>query len=185
MNHPRRIQLRLVVRSVIHGAIACGLLLSAAAPLVEDVEEVGAGLGVLAAAFALRSRRAFCSFERYRVGAESEQRVARALNALSGDGWTVRHSVDWTGPGDIDHVIRAAHTVFAIETKTKRYTPAHLARIQRAARPLGRRHRAAPVLVMCAARRVRCYEGAVLVVSVDQLVGALRAIDAAGGRRAV
>jgi hypothetical protein len=76
--------------------------------LVEGVDELAAGLGLLAALFTLRSRRAFCSSERYRVGAESEQRVARALNELRGDGWTVRHNVDWMGPGDIDDVVRAA-----------------------------------------------------------------------------
>ena len=134
------------------------------------------------------SRRALRLAARSRVGAESETLVRRELERLARDGWRVRHAVDWPGRGDLDHVVRApSGTGFVIETKTLRWTHAHLARTSDAARWLARRRRryprgVVPVLCVTRARHVQHVADDVLVVSLDRFVASLRAC-AVDGRR--
>ena len=76
---------------------------------------------------------------------------------------------------------------FVIETKTLRWTRAHLERTSDAARWLARRRRryprgVVPVLCVTRARQVQHVAGGVLVVSLDRLVPSLRAC-AVGGRQ--
>jgi hypothetical protein len=57
---------------------------------------------------------------RSRVGARSEDDVQRALVPLRAEGWRLRHSLLWQGPGDIDSVaISPTGIAVAIETKTR------------------------------------------------------------------
>jgi len=149
---------------------------------------VGAGLlgdGLLAFRRAGRSR----------VGAVSEARVRRALGTLRAEGWRVAHGVSWRGRGDIDHVICSPNGLgFAIETKTRRYSPAQLERTAATARWLGHRRRrfprgVLPVLCVVYDRRAPVVEHAVRIVSLDCLLDALRAAavecPTSGGKRRV
>jgi hypothetical protein len=134
------------------------------------------GIGLL-----LAGRRQWRLAARSRVGARSEAQVHRVLSALARDGWQVRHAVDWPGRGDLDHVASAPSGIgFVIETKTLRYTRAHVGRTVQAARWLGRRrHRyprgVVPVVCITRARWVERFEYGALVVSLDRLVPALYA----------
>ena len=107
---------------------------------------------------------------RSRVGAESEAEVRRVLERLDRDGWQVRHARRLAGRGDLDHVVRAPSGIgFVIETKTLRWTRAHLERTSEAARWLARRRRryprgVVPVLCVTRARQVQHVAGGVLVV---------------------
>jgi hypothetical protein len=90
---------------------------------------LGCSLGAATVVFGLLSRRAVHLARRSHVGAESEAQVRRALKPLTREGWRVAHAVDWPGRGDLDHVLRSPCGMgFLIETKTLRYTRAHLAR---------------------------------------------------------
>ncbi len=134
-----------------------------------------------ASALALRARHWVALAGRSRVGARSEDQVRRALATLEPEGWQLRHSIAWQRGGDIDHVaIAPTGVVFAIETKTRAYEPSHLTKINEQAAWLRHRrarwcpHGALPVL--CVTRgRVDHVQHGVLVVSVDRLVGVLRA----------
>jgi hypothetical protein len=125
---------------------------------------------------------------RSRVGARSEEQVRWALGALEAEGWRVRHSIRWRGGGDIDHVaIAPTGIAFAIETKTRTYDHSHLAKVNEQAAWLARHrrrwcpHGAFPVL--CVTRgRVEETQHDVLVVSVNRLVGVLRAAAGTGTR---
>jgi hypothetical protein len=159
--------------------------------LVGGAGKLGLSLAllVLAGGLAAASRRAVRLAARSRVGAESEADVRRDLERLVGDGWQVRHSVDWPGHGDLDHVVRAPTGIgFVIETKTLRWTRAHLARTSDAARWLARRRRryscgVVPVLCVKRARHVQHLADGVLVVSLDRLVPSLRACAVGGSRQ--
>jgi hypothetical protein len=139
---------------------------------------LGLGTGVLA----VRMSRDLKVSRRNRVGADSEAEVRRALKPLARDGWTVRHGVRAHTGGDLDHVLRAPMGVgFVIETKTSRYTPAHAIRTVNAARRLARRRRrypggVVPVLCVARARHVEREYEELLVVSLDRLLPALRAV---------
>jgi nuclease-like protein len=142
---------------------------------------LASALGVVAVALALASRRSLRLAARSRVGAASEALVRTALASLEREGWRVRHSLDWPGRGDLDHVVRAPSGMgFMIETKTARYTRAHphLVRAGDAAWWLGRRHwhypsGVRPVICLARGRRVERFDDDVLVVSLDRLVSAL------------
>jgi Nuclease-related domain len=186
VSYPRRQQLRRLKR-----AASCGagwVLALAAALVVAGAGEPGLSFGLLllSGVFALASRRALSLAARSRVGAESETRVRRALEQLAGEGWRVRHAVDWPGGGDLDHVVQApSGLAFVIETKTLRWTPAHLLRTSGAARWLARRRRryrrgVVPVLCVTRARRVQWIDRDVLIVSLDRLVPTLRAVAGVG-----
>lgn len=159
----------------------------AAAVLVTGAGELALApvLALLSGVFALASRRALRLAARSRVGAESETQVRRALEQLACEGWHVRHAVNWPRGGDLDHVVRAPSGIgFVIETKTLRWTGAHLLRTSAAARWLARRRRSyprgvVPVLCVTRARHVERIDREVLIVSLDRLVSTLRA--AAGG----
>ena len=137
-------------------------------------------LGAVAVVFGLLSRRALRLAGRSQVGAESEARVRGVLEPLTREGWHVAHGVDWPGRGDLDHVLRSPSGMgFVIETKTLRYSPAHVARTVDAARWLARKRRrypcgVLPVVCVTRARRVERFEEEVLVVSLDCLMTALR-----------
>ena len=183
LNHPRRHHIRLAAASIAYGATATGFALGAASALAQGAAPaVPGGLSAAALACALRARRQFRASERNRVGAQSEEHVARVLTQLDGrEGWRVSHSIDWPGPGDIDSCVIGPTVAVAVETKTRSYSTAQLARARRAAAWLGKRHRdraAVAVLVICAAHAVQRWESGVLVVSADRLPGALRALDA-------
>lgn len=177
MSHPRRAALGYRVRSwaayagavlALGGGAALGVA-AAAPPLAAAGAVVALALLVAGRALAGRSRR-------YAVGAASEARVADALRALHGDGWSVRHSVPWPGRGDVDHVVRAPNGVtFAVETKTSRYAPEHLRQARDAAAfAAGRRGTGVPVLCLARPRGVERVDGGVEIVSADRLVGRLR-----------
>jgi hypothetical protein len=181
MSYPRRQQLRRLRRAASRAALAAVML---------AVALVAAGAGELAASFVLlslsglltlASRRAIRLAARSRVGAHSEDQVRRVLEQLAHEGWCVRHAVDRPGGGDVDHVVRAPSGIgFAIETKTLRWTRAHVARTIDAARWLERRARrypqgVMPVLCVTRARHLEYVDGSVLIVSLDRLVPTLRA----------
>jgi hypothetical protein len=135
---------------------------------------------LLAAVLSADGARALRRARRSRVGADSEALVRQALAPLERDGWQVRHAVDWPGAGDLDHVVRAPSGAgFLIETKTLRYTPAHLVRTLQAARWLARErrryaHRVRPVICLARGLRIDRLENGVLVVSLDRIASALR-----------
>jgi Nuclease-related domain len=110
---------------------------------------------------------------------ESEALVRRALEPLKRHGWRVRHSLDWLGPGDLDHVVRAPTGIgFVIETKTLRFNGEHELRTIRAARWLaGQRRRypcgVRPVLCVTRGRRVEHSDDWLLIVSLDRLIHVL------------
>ena len=149
---------------------------------------LGCAAGLLAAALACDASLALRRARRSGVGADSETRVRRALEVLERDGWRARHSLDWPGRGDLDHVVRSPLGVgFMIETKTLRYARAHLERAADAARWVGRRRRGHPsqvypVICLVRARQVTRAEGEVLIVSLDRLVSELRSRDTATRR---
>jgi hypothetical protein len=100
---------------------------------------------------------------------------------LEREGWQVQHSLRWVGRGDIDSVAIAPTSIgFVIETKTSRFSPEHVERTAEMARWLQARRRswcpngARPVLCVVRARQVQQTQAGVLVVSLDQLVMALR-----------
>lgn len=141
-----------------------------------------AGLLLLtASALGLYARHWLRLAARSRIGAGSEDQVRRALRMLETEGWRLRHSIRWHGGGDIDHVaIAPTGIAFAIETKTRTYTPLHLAKIKEQAawlrhhRPGWCPHGTRPVL--CVTRgRIEQIQHDVLVISVNRLVAALRA----------
>jgi Nuclease-related domain len=170
MSHPRRQQLERLVRGVVRAAGGLALLVLA-------LMTVTAGYGTL---LALGSRHELRLARRSRIGAESEAAVRRSLAALAGEGWRIRHAVDWAGTGDVDHVARAPSGLgFVIETKTRTYSATHVERTLCAARWLARRRRRYPrgvVAVICVTRPsgIERLEAGVLVVSLDRLVPALR-----------
>jgi Nuclease-related domain len=103
------------------------------------------------------------------------------LRRFQKEGWRLRHSLPWRGRGDIDSLAIAPTRIgFAIETKTRRYEPAHVARVREQAAWLARRRRrwcrqgAVAVVCLARARSVRYWEQDVLVVSADWLVSTLR-----------
>jgi Nuclease-related domain len=121
MSHPRRQQLRRLLRSGIRAASAI-IALAVALPVAALGERIVALTLVLAASsLAVASRRDLRLAARNRIGAESEAAVRQALATLSNEGWRVRHAVDWPQGGDLDHLVRAPSGVgFVIETKTAR-----------------------------------------------------------------
>lgn len=146
---------------------------------------------LLAAAvgFGVTTRQLLGLAARSRVGAGSEGEVHRRLAALESDGWRMRHSLRWRGPGDIDSVaIAPSGIAFAIETKTRTYDQRHLARVRDQAAWLRRRRRrwcrsgSVPVVCIVRERGVVRWEHGVLVLSLEWLVPTLQ--HAVGARSA-
>ena len=136
---------------------------------------------VIALGLGLYARRWVSLAGRSRVGARSEDQVQRALAVLETEGWRLRQSLRWLGPGDIDSVaITLIGLAVVIETKTKAYEERHLSRVRVQAAWVVRRRRrwcrtgAVAVLCLARARGVHRVDRDVLVVSIDQLIPALR-----------
>jgi hypothetical protein len=185
---PRRQQWRRLRIAAIRAVLAAGVLGLAAVAATAGYAALATVLAVAATALAIASRRSLQLAARSRVGAASEALVRTALAPLEREGWRVHHSLDWPGSGDLDHVVRApSGVVFMVETKTLRYTRAHLVRAGDAARWLAGRRRFAsgvrPVICLARATRVERLEGDVLVVSLERLVPALRRAAAIGNCR--
>ena len=190
MNYARRQQYRRLSRAgrAAAGSVAAALLApvvwgAGAAPLAGLLLSTAFGLGLYARHWAALARRS-------RVGARSEDDVQRALTPLQAEGWRLRHSLPWQGPGDIDSVaIAPTGIAIAIETKTRTYDGGHLARVREQASWLSRRRRgwarngALGVLCIVRARGVERVEHDVLVVSIDRLTHIVR-VAAGMGRDA-
>ncbi|MEO8690872.1 MAG: nuclease-related domain-containing protein [Solirubrobacteraceae bacterium] len=180
VSYPRRQQVRRVMRGARLAAGAMIALIGAALLVSAGYTGLALPLGAVANVLGLLSRRALRLARRSRVGAESEAQIRRALEPLAREGWRVAHGVDWPGRGDLDHVLRSPSGVgFVIETKTLRYSRAHVVRTVDASRWLARKRRrypcgVLPVVCVTRARRVEQFEEGVLVVSLDRLMTALR-----------
>jgi hypothetical protein len=181
MNYPRRQQYRRLLHAAsVAPASAVAVLLAfvlasvGAISLAAVVAGVAAGLGLYA-------RHWLGLADRSRIGARSEYDVRRELAALENEGWRLRHSLRWSGPGDVDSVaIAPSGIAFAIETKTRTYDDRHLAVVREQAAWLWRRRRSwchrGVVSVLCVvhARGVHRWDHGVLVVSIGWLVPTLR-----------
>lgn len=172
--------MRRLRRAAAAGAAALAALLLALVALFATGLTIVAMLALIVVAASLYARHYARLAGRAAVGARSEADVRRALAALEREGWRLRHSVNWRR-ADIDHVAVAPTGVaFAIETKTGRYEPRHLATVRAQAAWLERRRRrwarrgARPVLCLVWATGLQRTEHGVLLVSLDQLVTALR-----------
>lgn len=180
MTHARRQQYRHRVRSD-------GFLLAAALVLIVGLSAsripgdalMVFALLLLGAGLFWKARCSQRLADRWRVGADSERAVQRALKGLGDSGWVVRNGVRWPGGGDIDHLVRSpAGGGFVIETKTRTFSEEHLRRTAATARWASRRRRrypagVVPVLCVVRARRVESRYGGVVVVSLDRLVAVL------------
>ena len=181
LTFPRRQQFRRLRRAagfaVATIALAAGTIVAAVAGQLVLV------LLLVAAAFRCAVR--CCSWIRLagrsRIGARSEDEVRRSLAELEREGWRMRHSLRWAGRGDIDNLAIAPTGIgFVIETKTSRFDSEHVERTADMARWLQARRQswcpngALPVLCIVRARRVQQTQAGMLVVSLDQLVMALR-----------
>ena len=182
LSYPRRQQYRRLLDALKAVAVAAVALLLALAAAGAGMGLPALGLAVLAAALAVRSRRSLSLARRSRIGANSEQEVRVALRWLEREGWRTRHSLRWHHGGDIDHIAiapQSAGVAFAIETKTRTYTPGDLARVSEIAVWLRMRRRrwcrygAVPVLCLAGTRGVERWEGGVAVVSLDRLLSIL------------
>jgi Nuclease-related domain len=180
LSYPRRQHRRRLMTATSRAAGAACALVAAALAIAADEAELGVLLALLSGVLALACRHSLRLAARSRLGADSEAQVRRALKPLAHEGWRVAHAVDWPGGGDLDHVLRSPSGMgFVIETKTLRYSRAHLARTIDTARWLARRRRrypggVMPVVCVTRARRVERLEEEVLVVSLDRLMPALR-----------
>ena len=180
LSYARRQQWRRLKRAASLATAATVALFGAVAAVDAHESKLGLSLLLLSGVLALTSREALRLAARSRVGAVSESQVRRVLKQLEGSGWSIRHAVDWPGRGDLDHVLRSPSGIgFLIETKTLRYTRAHLARTVETARWLARRRwrypaGVRPIICVTRARQVEHIEDEVLVVSLDRLVPALR-----------
>jgi Nuclease-related domain len=180
VNYARRQQRHRLMTAASRAAGATVALVAAMLAAAAGQAVLGLLLALLSGVLVLMSRRTLRLARRSRVGAESEAQVRRALKPLTREGWQVWHAVDWPGRGDLDHVVRSPSGMgFVVETKTLRYSRAHVVRTIDAARWLARKRRrypcgVLPVVCVIRARRVERFEEEVLVVSLDRLIPALR-----------
>ncbi len=188
VSYPRRQQLRRLMRAARLGGGAIIALVGALLLASAGYAGLAFSLGAVAVVLGLLSRRALCLAGRSRVGAESEAQVRRVLKPLAREGWRVAHGVERLDRGDLDHVLRSPSGMgFVIETKTLRYTRAHVARTVDSARWLARQRwrypaGVCPIICISRARRVEHIEDEVLVVSLDRLMPALRRTRPSAGR---
>jgi Holliday junction resolvase-like predicted endonuclease len=167
-------------------AVAPALGCAASALLALVIASAGAMslagcLLILALGLGLYARRWVSLAGRSRVGARSEDQVQRALAVLEAEGWRLRHSLRWLGPGDIDSVALAPTGIaVVVETKTRTYEERHLDRVRAQVAWLVRRRRrwcrngTIAVLCLVRTRGIQRVDRDVLVVSIDQLIPALR-----------
>lgn len=180
VSYPARQRNRRRARALRYAMVAFAALLLAGAAGGAGVVSLAASALVVAVAFGLRARHWLGLARRSAVGARSEQRIRAQLERLEGEGWTVRHSLNWQGGGDIDHVAIAPPAVglaFAIETKTRTYAPRDLARITAIAQSLppgrGVSCGARPILCLAGVSGIERREAGVPIVSADRLVPVL------------
>jgi hypothetical protein len=179
-SYPRRQQLRRLRHAAARALQAAAAVVAAAKLSGSAQPALAVAVLLLAVLLALDGCCYLRLARRSRVGAESETLVRQALEPLEREGWRVRHSLDWPGAGDLDHVVQAPCGIgFVIETKTLRYARAHARRPADAARWLGgapRRYPCGvrPVICLARARRAHWFEDGVLIVSLDRLVCVLR-----------
>ena len=181
MNYARRQEYRRLSRA---GRAAVGSIAAALLALVAGGAGAASLTGLLlltAVGLGLCARHWIALAGRSRVGARSEDDVQRALTPLEAEGWRLRHSLPWQGPGDIDSVaIAPSGIAIAIETKTRTYGARHLARVREQVAWLSRRRRrwacngALGVVCIVRERGVERVEHGVLVVSIDRLTHVLR-----------
>lgn len=176
---------RAALLSVVAATLGTAATSAGAAPL-------GALLLLVAIGLALNSRHWLSLARRSRIGSRCEEDVRCALVPLEAEGWRIRHSLLWNGPGDVDSVAIAPSGIgIVIETKTRTYGGNHLARLRAQEAWLLRRRRrwcrsgALAVLCIAGIRGVERVEDEVLVVSVDRLVSVLRAAASTGNRGGV
>jgi hypothetical protein len=120
MNYARRQQYRRLSRAGAAGFGSAGTALLAL--VLASLGAISLALVVILAAVVLGfyARHWLALAGRSRVGARSEDQVRDALAILEPEGWRLRHSLPWSGPGDIDSVaIAPTGIAFAIETKDK------------------------------------------------------------------
>ena len=112
---PRRQQARRLRRAAASCAAAIAAVgLTAIATAAGATAPAGL-LALIAAALVLDARGWVRQAARSRVGAQSEAEVRRALGGLEAEGWRLRHSLLWSGRGDIDSVaIAPTGVTFAI-----------------------------------------------------------------------
>src|SRR4051812_13585393 len=187
-SYARRQEWRRLKTAASRGAGAAVAILAAMLAASANQAVVAIPLVLASGLLTLASRHALALARRSRVGAGSEAQVRRALKPLTGEGWQVRHAVDWARGGDLDHVVRSPSGMgFVIETKTLRYTRAHIVRTIEAARWVGRRRRrypcgVVPVICVVRGRSLERQDGNLLIVSLDRLLPAMRVVAANGGR---
>jgi hypothetical protein len=187
-SYPRQQQYRRLARAGVASAPSAATVLLAMLAAAGGVLLIAILMLLCSDGFGLQARHWTRLAARARVGARSEDQVQRALAPLEAEGWRLRHSLPWQGRGDIDSIaISPTGFAFVIETKTRTYTPEHLARVRDSAHWLKARRRrwcpngAPPVLCVVRDHGLERVEAAVLVVSVDRLPAALR--TAAGTRQ--
>src|SRR3954468_8155177 len=187
-SYARRQEWRRLRTAASRGAGAAVAILAAVPSASANQAVLAILLVLVAGVLTLATRHALGLARRSRVGAGSEAQVRRALKPLTGEGWHVRHARDWPGGGDLDHVVRSPSGIgFVIETKTLRYTRAHVVRTIEAARWLGRRRRrypcgVVPVICVVRGRSLERQDGNLLIVSLDRLLPAMRVVAANGAR---
>lgn len=178
---PRRQQYRRLLRAVSRAVAAMALAVAGTVALAAQQPALALAACGGAILAGLASRRWFRLAERSRVGADAEDVVRRELARLDRGGWRVEHSVTWPRHGDVDHLAVAPSGIgFAIETKTRRFSGAHLARTRRAARWIaGRRgspRRVVPVLCVVRTGGNSYWRDGVLVTPSSRLVTALKTV---------
>ncbi|MGZ4230866.1 MAG: NERD domain-containing protein [Solirubrobacteraceae bacterium] len=118
MNNARRQQYRRLRRAVAPASgCAAGALLALVIASAGAMPLAGCLL-ILALGLGLYARHWFSLAGRSWVGARSEDEVQEALAVLEAEGWRLRHSLRWLGPGDIDSVATAP-TGMAVVIETK------------------------------------------------------------------
>ncbi len=97
--HPRRHQYRLLFQAAAAGTGAAAALIFAVSLLTAGQITFAltvAAIGVLAG---LRAAYLHNKASRYKIGADSEQKVPNELKVLERAGWRIRHSLEWGGTG--------------------------------------------------------------------------------------
>jgi hypothetical protein len=170
LNYPRQQNYRRLARAGIASTASAAAVLLALLAALGGLLQIAGLLLLAAVALGLRTRNWARLAGRASVGARSEDHVQRALAPLKAEGWRLRHSLPWQGRGDINSIaIAPTRFAFAIETKTRTYTPAHLARARDSAHWLKARRRrwcpngALPVLCVVRDRGLERVEAGVLV----------------------
>ena len=123
MTYARRQQYRRLRRAAgaASGSAAAGLLALVIASA--GAMSLAGCLLIIALGLGLYARRWISLAGRSRVGARSEDQVQRALAVLKPEGWRLRHSLLWSGPGDIDSVATAHRNCGGDRDEMRREAP--------------------------------------------------------------